>query len=246
MDLGQRETGIGQIGDFGEKREIAAGGLDAAFDHVAGDHGTGQLVIVGPVPAEMRGRRRDGHRCVGDPAGHDDVGATVEAVDDAPGAQVGVGRQRRAQSQLLGAGRQVVAVDVGDAGRYAQALGQGAHRIGQAGGVQAAGVGDDAYAAVVCQPEALLELGQEGLGVAAFGVLHPVAAEDQHGQLGQVVTGEVIQVAAGEHLAHRGVPVAVEPRAVPDPDWARRNRRRSHALSSSLQPPAGRTNQPVG
>ncbi len=100
MDLGQRETGVGQVWNLGEKREVAAGGLDAAFDHVSGDDGTGQLLIVGPSPAEMCGRGPDGHRCVGDPAGDDDVGAAVETVDNAPGAQVGVGGQWRTEPQF--------------------------------------------------------------------------------------------------------------------------------------------------
>ena len=66
--------------------------------------------------------------------------------------------------------------------------------------------------------KALLELGQERLGIAAFGRLGAVAGEDQHGQLGEVVAGQVVEVAAGEHLAHRGEPVAVEARAVADAD----------------------------
>ena len=83
---------------------IAAGGLDAAFDDVPGDHGAGQAVVVGPLPAEVGGRGPDGHRCVGHPPGDDDVRAVVQAVDDAPRAEVGVGRQRLAQPEFFGAG----------------------------------------------------------------------------------------------------------------------------------------------
>ncbi|COW90080.1 Uncharacterised protein [Mycobacterium tuberculosis] len=66
------------------------------------------------------------------------------------------------------------------------------------------------------QAQAVLELGQEGLRVAAIGVFHAVATENQHGQLGQVVAGEIVQLAAGQHLAHGGEAVAVEARAVSD------------------------------
>ncbi len=111
---------------------------------------------------------------------------------------------------------------MGDPDRHAQALGQRAHRVGETGGVQAAGVGDDAHAAVAGQAQAFLELGQEGLGVAALGMFHLVAAEDQHGQLGQIIAGQVVQLAAGQHFAHSGMPISVEPRAVSDPNGPRR------------------------
>src|SRR4029077_10852524 len=88
---------------------------------------------------------------------------------------------------------------------------------------------------VVRQAQALLELGQERLGVAAIRVLHPVAAKNQHGQLGQVVTGEVIQLAAGQHLAHRGESVTVEPRAVSDAHDAARPR--GFRTTSHTRPP---------
>ena len=57
----------------------------------------------------------------------------------------------------------------------------------------------------------VLELAEEGARVPAAGVLHPVAAEDEHGQLGEVVAGQVVERPAGEHLAHGGEPVPVEP-----------------------------------
>ena len=62
------------------------------------------------------------------------------------------------------------------------------------------------------------ELTQERLGVAAVGVLHPVAAQDEHGQLGQVVTGQEVQFAAGQHLLHGREAITVEAGAVPDPN----------------------------
>src|SRR5690606_25689815 len=60
-------------------------------------------------------------------------------------------------------------------------------------------------------------LAQERFGVAPAGVLHQVTAEDEHGQLGQVVTGQVVQLTTGELLLHRREPVAVEAGGVADP-----------------------------
>nr|CRL72578.1 hypothetical protein CPGR_00948 [Mycolicibacter nonchromogenicus] len=150
MDLGEREAGVQHLfgGNLGEERVIAAAGLHAALDDVPGDHGAGQPVVVRAAPAEVRGCGPHDHRCVGDPAGDHHVGAAGQAFDDSPGAQVGVRRQRAAQAKLGGTGEQVVAFDVGDAGRNAQALRQLAHRVGQAGRIEAPGVGHNANAPV--------------------------------------------------------------------------------------------------
>ena len=96
-----------------------------------------------------------------------------------------------------------------------------AQPVGEAGRVEAAGVADDLDAALEREPEAVLELTDEGLRVAQRRVLHRVLAEDQHGQLGEVVAGQDVEalsifLATLEHLAHRGEPVAVEAGAVAD------------------------------
>ncbi len=88
----------------------------------------------------------------------------------------------------------------------------------EAGGVEAAGVRHDLHAPLEGETEAVLELADEGPGVPQRRVLQLVAAEDQHRQLGQVVTGEDVQRPALEHLAHRREPVAVEAGAVADPE----------------------------
>ena len=67
------------------------------------------------------------------------------------------------------------------------------------------------------RPEALLHLRAGRCGRSRGRVLRPVAAEDQHGQLGQVVAGEDVERAALEHLPDRRPPVAVEARRVADP-----------------------------
>ena len=94
MDLREREAGVVEVGDRGKERVVAAGGLGAALDDVARHHRAGQPVIVAPGPAEVRRGRPDDHRGIGHAAGDDDVGSGVQAVDDSPRTQVGVGGQR--------------------------------------------------------------------------------------------------------------------------------------------------------
>src|SRR5690606_18472740 len=102
--------------------------------------------------------------------------------------------------------------------------------------VDAARVGDDLDLLLQGQREAVLELAEEGLGVTELGALHPVAAEDEHGELGEVVAGEDVEFAALEHLAHRGDAVAVEPGHVSDPQWGAVH---GHARAPFSRPPPG-------
>ena len=238
VDLGQREARVRQVGYLGEEREVAAGGLHTAFDDVARGHRTREPVVIVAAPAEVGGGRADDDRRVGHPPGDDDVGAAVEAVDDAPRTEIGVGRKRCAETELACARHQVVALDVGHLRGDAEPFGERPHRGRQARRVQAAGVGDDPHALVDRGAQALLELGEEGLGIAAVGRLGPVAGQDQHGQLGEIVAGEVVQFAAGQHFPHRREPVAVEPRTVADPDRIANGNR--HAASSSPGSPTNR------
>src|SRR6185437_9133801 len=61
-----------------------------------------------------------------------------------------------------------------------------------------------------------LELAHEGARVAERRVAQPVAAEDQHGEFGEVVAGEHVDVAAVQLLGEGAEPVAVEPGRVGD------------------------------
>ena len=124
------------------------------------------------------------------------------------------------ETELLGPPHQIVALDMGHVHVQTEPLGKRAHRRSQTRGIQPAGVGNDPYAKVECGAQTVFELPQERLGIAALGRLRAVAGQDQHGQLGEVVAGEVVQVAAREHLAHRRQPVPVEPRAVADANRA--------------------------
>ena len=230
-DLGDGEPGVVAAVDprnLGEEREVAAGGLGAAFDDVARGDGTGECVVVRAGPAEVGGGRADDHRGVGDAAGDDDIGPGVQAFDDAPGTEVGVGGQqghipgrnaaarRCPESEFVGPRDEVVTLDMGHVHGQSEAVGELAYRGGKRARVQPAGVGDDLHALVQGESERVLQLAQEGLGIAELRILGPVAGQDQHGQFGQVVAGEVVEVTAFEHLPHGRDAVTVEPRAVAD------------------------------
>ena len=109
IDLGDREAGMAQVGDLGEERVVAAGGLRAALDDVPGRHRPGERVEVVQLPAEVRGCRADDERGVGHPAGDDDVRAGLQAGGDPPAAEVGVRRDGLAEAELGRSGQQVVA-----------------------------------------------------------------------------------------------------------------------------------------
>ena len=156
---------------------------------------------------------------------------------DAPAAEVGVRRDGLAELPKPSSprGQQVVPGDVADPRRQAEPARQVTDRGRQAGRVESAGVGDDRDALVECKAQAVLELAKEGPRVAEARVPQAVPAKDQHGQLGQIVAGQHVKLAALEHLPHAGEPVAIKARRVPDPD--RRLLSRSGFLDSG---PAGK------
>ncbi len=232
--LGDREAGRPGVGQLVQEGVVAAGGLGPALQDVAGHHRPGQAVPVVGGPAEVPGGRADDQGGVGHPPGDDHVGAGLQRGHDAPGAQVGVGRDRRhpglgqprpgvevgqrlpRRLELVEAAEQVVALDVGHADGQPQPSGQGPQLGGQPGRVEPAGVGHHLDALVDGQAEALLHLGQEAGGVPLGRVAAARAPQDQHGQLGQVVAGEHVDRAALQQLPRGGAPVAVEAGAVGD------------------------------
>lgn len=193
---------------LGEEGVVAAGGLRTALQHMPGDDRARELVVVLRPPAEVGGGRPGDEGGVGDPAGDDDVRALAQTGGYAEGAQVGM------CGKAVGvAGGEVVALDVGDAGGDAESVGEFPDVLREARRVEATGVDDDPYPPLMGETEALLQLPQEGTGVPRRGVrrvLEAVAAQDEHGQLGEVVAGEDVELAAGEHLAHGFETVAVE------------------------------------
>ncbi len=229
-----------QPGHLGEEGIVSPGGLRAALDHVTGDDGTGQGVPVGLRPPVVPGGRPHHQRGIGHSRADHHVGTRSERLDDGPGTEIGVGRDHLARcfvkvvcgvqvgqgvagrGQLVDAGEEVVAFDVGHRHRKPQAFGQETDLVGQSRRIEAAGVGHHLDAAVDAGAEHLLHLGQEGVGAAPGRVALEPLPQDEHGQLGQPVPGEDVDGTALHHLAGGRQAVAVEARAVGDAQ------RRSH------------------
>jgi hypothetical protein len=104
-------------------------------------------------------------------------------------------------------------------GRHADAAREVAQPFGQPCRVEAAGVDDDLHAGVHREAEALLHLSHERVCVPAVGVLETAHGEDQHGEFGEVVAGQHVNVAAGQHLPGCVEPVTEETRCVGDSEW---------------------------
>ena len=236
-DLRDREAGVAQVGDLGEEGVVAAGGLRAALDHVPGHAGAGQSVPVVSGPAvHVQAAGADHDRGIGHPAGDHDVDSGAERLDDAPAAEVGVGGDRGGATvserfagvevgqrvsggdELVEPAQQVVAGDHADAGGQAEPVRHLRHRLGAAGRVEPAGVGDDLDAAFEAGAHDLLHLGHERAGVAASGPLGLRAGEDEHRELGQPVAREEVDRAALDHLPCGRHAVPVEAGAVGDAD----------------------------
>ena len=94
VHLGDREARTAQVGNLLREGIVATGGLRSALDDVTSDHCTGKGVEVGAIPAEVRSGWSDHEGGVGDAAGHNEVRACIEALDDSPSAEIGVCRQR--------------------------------------------------------------------------------------------------------------------------------------------------------
>src|SRR6185312_3949302 len=74
-----------------------------------------------------------------------------------------------------------------------------------------------------------VEVLEEGRRIALGAVLRARLAEDQHRDLGEIVTGEDVDAAGSRQVGHGRSPVPVEARAVPDAD-----RCRSHELAPAV------------
>ena len=110
-----------------------------------------------------------------------------------------------------------------------------AGRVGQAGGVESAGVDDQPDPVRDEVLERGVQVVEEAGRVALAGVLGARLAEDQHRHLGEVVTGEDVDAAGSSHVGHGRSAVTVEAGAVPDPDWTLpASRCRGHAVAPAV------------
>lgn len=207
MDLGERKAGAAELFGrvLGEEGVVAAGRLGPALQHMPGDHGPREpVVVVGPPPEVSDGRPGD-QGGIGDPPGDHDIGPRIKTSGDPEATEIGV----RGKGVRIPPG-EIVPLDMRDPYGYPEPVGQLPYGVGESSGIQSPGVGDDPHPALLGEPETLLQLLEEGTGVPGAGVLQPVPSQDEHGQLGEVVTGEEVQLTAGEHLAEGVEAVAVE------------------------------------
>src|SRR5690606_1110238 len=209
--LDDGEADLGHVRDGLPVGEVAAGGLRAALEDVAGDGAGGHPVPVVLGPAELVDHRGEGEAGVGRPPGDDDIGAALERLDDGAGAEVGVrahdavahGGQRRARlhvlqpdalgQQIVEPVHEVVAGDDGDleAGDAALA-GVPDDGLGAGRRVDAAGVRDHLEPLLPDVRQQLRDDLDEVAGVAGAGVAEALLLEDGHGDLGEVVHHEVV------------------------------------------------------
>ena len=103
-----------------------------------------------------------------------------------------------------------------DARGEAETCGQLAQRGGQAGGIQPARVRDDLDATIETGAQHLFHLGEKSPRVPAGRVFGLGLGQDEHGQLGQIVTAQDVDRSALDHLAGCGDAVAVKAGAIAD------------------------------
>ncbi len=236
--LHEGESDVVETRHLGEEREVAPGDLGPALDQVPGHQGGSQPVPVVAGPSEVLGGGAHHHGGVGDPTGDDDVGAPFEGRGDAPAPQIGVGGDggesgllqpgavpQGADLEVVDPGHEVVAGDGGHGGGEAESGGDPGQGLRQPGGVEAAGVGHHPDPALQARRHHLLHLLEEGAGVPGSGSSLTGAPQEGHGQLRQVVAGEVVDRPPLHHLPGGSVTVSQEPRAIGDAQEVHTRRR---------------------
>ena len=219
-------------------RVQAAGRLAAALDGVGDDGGHPEPLPVVERPAELVDQRPEVERDVGHPAADDDVRAQVERLDDplAAGVDRGVG-EPVADRVELGAG-----VEVAEARRPARSRSsiRSSMSSPRTTAIRTPGRPSSSASARMARaaargfaPPALVttltpfstQAGEgaaqqvdDVAGVAPLGVGRALLREDRHGQLGEVVAAEVVDVAALDHLDRGTHAVAPERHARAEPD----------------------------
>ena len=222
-DVGPWEAESGSTADFGvsldlvKERVITAGRLATAFDDMASNNRSGELVEIVLAPSVVPCRRTTHNCCVGDSSGHHDVGAAVQCFDDAEAPQVRISAhilrqvakiaalverfKRASRCEILDPWQQIVAVDIGNGGRQAEFGGNFSYGISTSAWSQASGIGNDLNALVEARSHDFFHLLDEGTGVTAGWVLGLDSTQDEHRELGQPVTGQHIDGAAFDHLS---------------------------------------------
>ncbi len=202
--------------------EVAAGALRAAFDDVARYRAGGELVVFVFFPTELVHQRAQHHGGVDAAPGDDDLRAGIQRTGDGDGAEVGVhrhqgGRHRLATVQLGAVGefllarQQVVAQHHADLDRHAGLGGNFLQRLLAGQRIDAAGIGHhlDAARLDLAQQRRHHVLDEVG-GITVVGIAHTLGGENRHGDLGEVVENQVIDITFMHQLRRGGIRIAPE------------------------------------
>ena len=217
----------------------SARGLAATFNDVTHQASCSQQIQRVAAPAELVHQDPQCHGGIHTAPGDDHLRPGVQGRLDRQRAQIGVGRQdlrrqwraalhfthrRGRRAQLINQWHDVVARDHGNVERHALLHGQCRQRRSAGVRVDAARVADDPNA--VCHH--VLQHRFHGhrdeiRGVTQLGLFLARAGQNGHGQLGQIVKHQVVNLSAGDQLRRADAAVAPKPASAANsyPSFAR-------------------------
>lgn len=133
MDLGERKAGAAELFGrvLGEEGVVAAGRLGPALQHMSGDHGPREPVVVVGPPPEVRDGGPGDQGGIGDPPGDHDVGPRIKTSGDPEAPEIGV----RGKGVRIPPG-EIVPLDMRDPYGYPEPVGQLPYGVGESSGIQ--------------------------------------------------------------------------------------------------------------
>ncbi len=201
---------------------VAARGLSAAFDDVAGDRSGRDEVPLVELPAELVHQRSKRQARIGQPAANNDACTAVESLDQAAGTEIDVrrlnlvanGRERfagvhvgdlnAAFGKFIKPRKNVVAGDNAylELAAEPELAGGFADRLGAALDVDAPGVREHLDVLLDAIGQYLAHQRDEVAGIACVWVPLPLLLDDRHRHLGEVIEHKVVDRPAAD-LIHR-------------------------------------------
>ena len=197
-----------------------------------GQAALGQFVVVVPAPAEFMHQRRQHQRTVCDTAGDNDVGTLFQGRHQAGRTQIGVQAHHHGGEGLTGghfsnAGiaqlflfhQQIIAEHQRNLQIDAGLFTQGLQSIAASHRVYSTGIGQNPDAFILYLAEQRRHHRLHKIpGVALSRVFHLLAGHDRHGDLGQVIGDQVINIALAYQLGSGGFGIAPESGGATDTD----------------------------